>query len=125
MIRLTCRTALIVLVAAITLLSVVPPLWRPVTSAPHSIEHLLVFVVTGLALAMAYSWRWWLQAAALALFAVAIEAAQLFVPGRHARLSDLAVHLAGAGIGIAAAHLAAVLSRSARQPDAAPGRAPR
>jgi VanZ family protein len=120
MTRLTCRAAFIILVASITLLSLVPPALRPVTAAPHSIEHLLIFAVTAAAMALAFSWRWWAQAAGLALFAVAIETAQLFVPGRHARLSDLVVHLFGAGLGLAAVHVACRLNWPASRGDTGP-----
>jgi len=41
----------------------------------------------------------------LALFAGAIEVAELLVPGRHARLSDFVVNALAACIGLAASHV--------------------
>jgi VanZ family protein len=116
MIRLVCRVALLILVAAITLLSLVPPALRPVT-APHHLEHLLIFAATGLAMALAFPWRWWSGGAALVLFTAAVEAAQLFVPGRHARFSDLLVNLFGAGLGLAIGYWLSRLSRPERRCD--------
>ena len=110
---LSCRVTLVVLLATITLLSLVPPAMRPVTAAPHHVEHLLVFAGAGITLGLGYSLRWWTQAATLALFAGAIETAQFFVPGRHARLSDLVVNIAGAWLGLAIAHGMARFSRPA------------
>ena len=106
MTALVWRAAFIVLALAITLLSLVPPALRPSTAVSHQTEHLLIFALTGVAIGFGFRWRRLAQFAALALFAVAIETAQLFVPGRHARLSDLAVNILGAAIGIGVAHLA-------------------
>lgn len=125
MTRMFWRATLVILVAAITVLSVVPPAWRPTTAASHQLEHLLIFAATGLAMALALSWRWWMQIAVLGLFAVAIETAQLFVPGRHARLSDLAVNIFGACLGIGVAHLVATFSRAKPAGAAVSGPAPR
>ncbi len=44
---------------------------------------------------------------ALVLFAGAIELAQTFVPGRHARLSDFIVDAVTVGVAAAAASIAA------------------
>jgi hypothetical protein len=115
MIRLVCRAAFAALMAAIIVLSLVPPLWRPVTPAPHGIEHLLIFAAAGLTMAAALPWRWWSQATALLWFAVAVEIAQLFVPGRHARLSDLIVNMLGAWLGLALARLTIRFIPSVRQ----------
>lgn len=124
---LVWRAAFIVLMLAITLLSLVPPTLRPSTAASHQVEHLLIFALTGLAIALSFRWRWPMQIGTLALFAAAIETAQLFVPGRHARLSDLVVNILGAGLGIGMAHLARRLnSPGLRRGEAAmPDQAPR
>jgi VanZ family protein len=79
------------LAAAIIILSVVPPSLRPETSVPHGIEHFLIYVVTGFAFGIAYELRYTTLAILLVLFAGSVEIAQLFVPGRHARLSDFIV----------------------------------
>src|SRR5262245_58506013 len=67
------------------MLSLGPPSIRPVTGAGHGLEHLLMFLATGVAFALGYPRRYWLLAIALLAFAAAIEIAQIWVPGRHAR----------------------------------------
>lgn len=82
------RAAAWALTAAIIVLSVVPPHLRPVTPLPHNVEHFGIFYATGLAFALGYRHRKLLLPTSLVSFAGAVEVAQLFVPGRHARLSD-------------------------------------
>lgn len=79
------------LACVITVLSLVPPWLRPETGAPHDVEHFAIFLATGLAFGFGYSRKPIVVVAALFLFAGMIELAQLFVPGRHARLSDFIV----------------------------------
>jgi VanZ family protein len=79
------------LAAAIIILSVVPPSLRPETGVPHQIEHFMMYAVTGFAFGAAYELRYATLAIFLVLFAGLVEIAQLFVPGRHARLSDFIV----------------------------------
>jgi VanZ family protein len=93
------------LVLAILLLSVVPPSLRPVTDAPHNVEHFAIFLVTGFTFGMGYPYRFGLQAIALIAFTGLIEIAQLWVPGRHARLSDFVVDGLAACVGIGIAWL--------------------
>jgi VanZ family protein len=95
------------LILAITVLSLVPPGIRPVTPAPHNLEHLAIFVATGLAFGLAYPKRHLTQLIALLAFTASIEIAQFWVPGRHARLSDFIVNAVGVGLG---AGLALILS---------------
>ena len=80
--RVAAWTALMIIVV----LTVVPPGLRPVTVAQHGIEHAAAFLLA----------EWILTAGAI-IFCAAIEAVQLYVPGRHARISDLIVD-AAAGI---------------------------
>jgi len=91
------------LLAIITLLSVVPPGDRPVTPAPHDVEHAAVFAAMGLAFGFGYARRYLLQALGLLGFCAAIELAQLGVPGRHARVSDFVVDALSVSVGIAVA----------------------
>jgi len=79
------------LAAAIVVLSLVPPNLRPQSGIPHELEHFLIFLATGLAFGLSYDARHGLLAMKLAVFAGAVELAQLFVPGRHARFSDFLV----------------------------------
>ena len=103
------------LVIAIVILSVVPPSLRPITDAPHDLEHLAIFAATGLAFGFGYRFRHLYQAVGLAAFAGAVEIAQYWVPGRHARLGDFTVDALGACIGVFAAWLMLKAMRG-RQP---------
>jgi VanZ family protein len=91
---------------AIVVLSVVPPNHRPVTPAPHDVEHLVIFFVTGLAFGLGYESRPFLQIVGLAAFSAGIELLQLYVPGRHARLSDFLVNAISVAFGVGLAALA-------------------
>jgi hypothetical protein len=89
-----CKIAQIVawmLSATIVILSVVPPSLRPETSVPHQFEHLLIFAATGAAFGLGYDVGLALLLFQLAGFAGAVEIVQLFVPGRHGRLTDFVV----------------------------------
>jgi VanZ family protein len=90
------------LVAAITALSILPAEFRPVTPAPSFLEHFTVFLITGMAFCFGYRDRKVVVSVFLPLFAGSIEFAQLWVPGRHSRLSDLLVNISGALVGIEA-----------------------
>jgi hypothetical protein len=87
------------LVAAIVVLSVVPATLRPETGLPHDFEHFAIFWATGLAFALGYSLTP-LLATLLIVFAGAVEILQLFIPGRHARLSDFIVDALASVIGL-------------------------
>jgi VanZ family protein len=77
-----------VLAAAIAVLTLAPPVLRPVTGLPRELKHAVIFAAAGAAFAVGYRGR----LAALVMLAVvysgALELAQTMVPGRHARLSD-------------------------------------
>jgi VanZ family protein len=95
-----------ILAATIVVLSIVPPALRPETGAPHSLEHFVIYCLTCAAFARGYNLRRDLLAVLLVIFAGAIEVAQLFVPGRHARLSDFIVDALAGLVGLALASLA-------------------
>ena len=109
--RIACRTSAWTLALAILILSLVPPSYRPVTEAPHSFEHLAIFLATGLAFGAGYPGRPFRIAFALVMFSGAVELLQQWVPGRHARLSDFLVDGAAAGFGAVIASALASLSR--------------
>ena len=88
------------LASAITVLSLVPPQYRPVTAAAHNVEHLAIFLSVGIAFGAGYPDRPWAVVIGLASFSGAIEIAQLWVPGRHARLIDFLVDATAALIGV-------------------------
>jgi VanZ family protein len=79
------------LATAVVVLSVIPPNLRPETSAPHNPEHFLIYASAGLAFALGYDRKFGLLAILLLIFAASTEIAQLFVPGRRARLSDFII----------------------------------
>jgi VanZ family protein len=88
------------LAAAIVVLSVIPPALRPETAAPHNFEHFLIYWPTGLASGLGFRRRLGLLAILLLIFTGSVEIAQLFVPGRHARLSDFVVDASAMWIGL-------------------------
>jgi VanZ family protein len=91
------------LALAILVLSVVPAWLRPQTGVPHDLEHFGIFVATGFAFGLGYPRRYAVMAIAMLIFAGAIETAQLFVPGRHALLSDFFLDTLALFYGVAAA----------------------
>lgn len=109
------RPAAWFLAVVITVLSLVPPEFRLETGAPHDLEHFAIFAATGFAFGLGYS-RPRLVMVALVIFAGAIELAQTFVPGRHARLSDFIVDAVAMCVAVAAASIVAtpILTRLSR-----------
>jgi VanZ family protein len=86
------------LLLAIVVLSVVPPSTRPTTFVPHNFEHAVIFLTTGISFGTAYPGRERLLSIGAIIFCAAIELAQLYVPGRHARLSDFIVDATAAAL---------------------------
>jgi VanZ family protein len=84
----------------ITALSLVPPDLRPESATPHHFEHFAIFCATGAAFGLGYRSQRLPLAIALVVFAGAIEFAQMFAPGRHARISDFLVDALAACIGV-------------------------
>jgi VanZ family protein len=101
------RASAWLLLAAIAVLSLVPPTARPTTAVagwavPHALEHAGIFLLDGLAFGFAYpGHERWLGIGVVA-FSGGIELAQLMVPGRHARVSDFIIDVLAAGIGMCA-----------------------
>jgi VanZ family protein len=93
------------LATAIVVLSVVPPGLRPETLAPHFLEHFAIYAATGLAFGLGYERQHGLLAILLVIFSGTVEIAQLFAPGRHARLSDFIVDALAACFGMMTAAL--------------------
>jgi hypothetical protein len=86
--------------AAIGALSMVSPSLRPVTALPHDVEHGAIFALAGLAVGLGYPRHALRHVIVLTAFSGAVELAQLFVPGRHARVSDFLVDAAAASAGV-------------------------
>jgi VanZ family protein len=98
------------LAAAIVVLSLAPPALRPKTGAPHSLEHLIIYVATGFAFGLGYKRKHGLLAILLVIFSSFIEIAQLFVPGRHARLSDFIIDAVAVCIGLVMSSLLSLVA---------------
>jgi VanZ family protein len=97
----TARIAAWCLAATIVILSLVPPSLRPETGTPHILEHFIIYAATGFAFGLGFSRRSHdLLAIFLVIFCGSIEIAQLFVPRRHARLSDFVIDTIAACIGL-------------------------
>jgi VanZ family protein len=90
-------------VIAIAALSLVAPSLRPVTALPHDLEHAAIFAITGLTLGLGYPYRTQFHMSALIVFAGVVEMAQLYAPGRHARVIDFVVDALAACAGVACA----------------------
>jgi VanZ family protein len=110
--RLIPRVAAWFLATLITVLSLAPPSLRPETGTPHNFEHFAVFYITGFAFGIGYDRNRRLLSLTLVAFAATIELAQIFVPERHARVSDFIVDAAAACIGVLLAALATYAART-------------
>ena len=93
------------LVLAIVVLSVGPPSTRPITGAGHALEHLSIFLATGLAFALGYPRRFWSLCLPLLAFTAAIEVAQTLIPGRHARVNDFLLDATASCFGVGLSYL--------------------
>jgi hypothetical protein len=100
MMRTVGRATAWLALAAIIVLSLVPPGVRPSTFMPHKIEHASIFLFDGVAFGIAYYGYQWLASMMAVIFCASIEVAQLAVPGRHARLSDFFVDAIAICVGI-------------------------
>jgi hypothetical protein len=88
------------LMGAIVILSLVPPSLRPMTGAPHDLEHFAIFALCGCAFGLGYRSRHLLDAVALVTFAGAIELLQFAAPGRHARMLDFVIDAVASCAGV-------------------------
>ena len=110
-----CKALAWLLVVAIMVLSVVPSTSRPITPAAHDLEHFLIYLATGLAFGIGYPRGAWRLAIGLVAFAGAVELVQLFIPGRHARLSDFMIDAVAVCLGVAVLYVFARLQPFRRQ----------
>lgn len=106
------RVAGWVLIFAIIFLSLIPPAYRPITRMGHSREHFLIFLAVGFALGLGYANRCRGLTLSLVAFAAAIELAQLFAPGRHARVVDFVVDATAGCVGVALSWIATRAKRA-------------
>lgn len=99
------RTAAWVTFAAIVVVTLASPVYRPTTMLAHDLEHALAFLLLGLLFALAYPGHRVSVALAAVPVIGALEALQLWMPGRHARLEDFVVNLVALWIALAIANL--------------------
>jgi VanZ family protein len=78
---------------------------RPVTPLPVQLERSLAVAVIGFVFAIAYPRHIWLAAALVLGAIVLLEMLQLVTPTRHGRITDAAVKVAGACVGLLAGWL--------------------
>jgi VanZ family protein len=91
------------LAVAVTFATLGPPRYRPHADLGHDGEHALAFLLIGLAFGLAYRQHRVLTAGVAVVLIGALELAQLWAPGRHARLEDFIVDALTACAGFVAA----------------------
>ena len=99
--KLVARVAGWLLLGVIVFLTLSPASYRPVTKVGHNLEHLLIYLALGITFGIGYARRWGLLTLGLVGLTAAVEFAQLFVPGRHARLKDFVIDAGAVCLGIA------------------------
>jgi hypothetical protein len=88
-------------VVAIGVLTLVPIGWRPHTGAPGHLEHAAAYVAAATLFSLAYPRRSLIVIIALFfIYAAGLEIAQLYVPSRHAYVSDWIAKSFGALVGV-------------------------
>ncbi|WP_316205411.1 VanZ family protein [Bradyrhizobium sp. SZCCHNS3004] len=85
------RFAAWLLAAAVTFAPLGPARVRPHSNLGQDGEHALAFILVGLAFGLAYRGRRMLATGLAVVLIGALEVAQLWAPGRHARLEDFVV----------------------------------
>src|SRR4051812_22936066 len=85
----------LVVVAAAVVVTLGPPRLRPQSGLDRSVEHVLAFAVTGLAVALAYPKRWLMLMLGRVLATGALEILQAWLPRRHAYFGDFILNAAG------------------------------
>ncbi|MBY3183231.1 VanZ family protein [Rhizobium laguerreae] len=93
------------LLALILFVTVSPIGLRPETVTTVDTDRGGVYVLVGLAFALAYPKKWKMVAVLLIAGAVAIEYLQYLAPTRHPRLHDAGIKAAGAALGLLAGWL--------------------
>jgi hypothetical protein len=88
--------ALLLAIAFVTL----SPIWlRPESGLPPSVERFGAFLLLSFVFTLAYPRRLLRVVLIVAAAAIGLEALQLLIPTRDARLIDMAVKLLGGGLG--------------------------
>ena len=89
-----------ILLFAMVVISIVPPELRPTTFLPHDMEHAAIFFLAGCAFGLGYPNSYMALLVRLSTFTLAIEFTQLWIPGRHARVSDFLVDAFSITVGL-------------------------
>jgi len=97
-------------VAAIVFATLCPIGLRPHLASANQ-ERIGAYFVLGFLLALTFRRHWKLVALAVALIAIGLEAGQLLVPGRDARVADAVVKALGGLLGVGAGNLAFPVKR--------------
>jgi VanZ family protein len=100
-IKLVAKVAGWLLLVVIVFLTLSSASYRPVTRFGHNLEHFLIHLALGVVFGIGYASQWWLVALGLVGLTAAVEFAQLFVPGRHARLKDFVINAGAVCLGVA------------------------
>jgi len=100
------------LAAAVAFATLGPPRYRPAAELGQDGDHALAFILIGIAFGLAYPRRRILTTVIAVVLIGALEAAQFWAPGRHARLEDFIVDASAACVGFV---LAAALDWLARR----------
>ena len=89
-----------ILLLAIVAISIVPPTLRPETVLPHDLVHAAIYFLAGCAFGLSrpYDFVAWLVG--LIAFTLVVEVTQLWIPGRHARVSDFLVDAFAISMGL-------------------------
>jgi VanZ family protein len=106
------------LAAAVAFATLGPPRYRPHADLGQDGEHALAFLLIGLAFGLAYPRHRLLATIIAVVLTGALEVAQFWAPGRHARLEDFVVDALAACAGFAFAAALGWLGRR-RRPEAA------
>ncbi len=99
------RTAAWLTFTVIVVVTLASPEYRPTTVLAHDLEHALAFALLGSLFGLAYPGNRLGVALGAAPVIAVLEALQLWMPGRHARLEDLVVNLLAFWIALAAINL--------------------
>jgi VanZ family protein len=86
---------------AVTFATLGPPHLRPHSDLGQDGEHVLAFVLIGLAFGLAYTQNRLLISLTAVLMIGVLEILQLWAPGRHARIEDFVVDALAACFGFA------------------------
>ncbi|WP_041801343.1 hypothetical protein [Rhodopseudomonas palustris] len=92
--------------AALLLLTIVPADQRPVSGLPHDIEHFGAFMLPGLLFGFAFEKKTPLLLLGAIWFCLLLEAVQIPLSTRHARLEDALVDSLAMCIGVLAGRIA-------------------